>query len=310
MGGFDLVLPEAACTGLFRLEKKEAGERFVAVGPGELNHLVFLLEGQATVSCNQSLYHPFPEGHVALLPAGAVHAFYCHKPSRFVVFSFDRFFSGPGEATYARQLKALQKGMLPLDWTAMEIRPPMDMFLTYLPLYLLRATGQPWLNQVKGAELDCLLRQLYTPKEMASFLLPLGRDEAFRLALMRACRADDTVRMLAGRVGMEDDLPRFAKRIEKEFGLTPRLWMQHLRSGRICFDLSEGGCSLIEAAQRNGFCSPSHFVHYCKQTFGCTAGALQKMLLSYRHSMEQGQEVVMMPLSTGAENVRQSLFRV
>ncbi|MDH6316894.1 AraC-like DNA-binding protein [Parabacteroides sp. PF5-5] len=268
---------------------QQEGFQYMEVGEGKAfrlpirkhNYLIFLLEGEMQISCNNFYRRELPEGCFMLAPITADTLCRSLRPCRLVLLAFNAL-----PAVYnGRYMAELYQIAKETDDTFEPVVTceALQKFLKLLLGYEKAGIDSPKLHAIKSLELFLLLQAFYSTQEVAKLLHPLvGNNPAFRLDVLRYYRNVKRSDDLAAKLGMESRA--FALEMKREFGLSPYRWLLKRKAAHIYFSLREEKEKPLEVIWlENGFYYAGHFSRFCKEQFGAPPLKIRNAL---RHSEE------------------------
>lgn len=127
----------------------------------------------------------------------------------------------------------------------------------------------------KVAELYFLLPINYDKQELTNFFAHISTPdfeftEFVRLNFVKL----NTAKAMAQALGMSID--RFNYKFKKTHGMPPSNWMREQKANLIRRDISQSDKPFKAIGFEFGFSAQSHFVRYCKATFGTTPSRMRK----------------------------------
>jgi AraC-like DNA-binding protein len=245
------------------------------VGNKDYNHLFFLLEGEAVVSCNEFTNRAMHAGEFVLIPIAADMICRAQTRCRTLIFSFEQFFH-LSDRLYVHEIRDVASAMT-YDFTPARIRPPLDKFISHLTLYFKQGMNKPLLHEIKHVELSVIIRSFYAKKEVAAIFYPIaGKSIDFRIEVMRNYRKVTHVDDLASLFDMEKRT--FGRQFKDEFGMSPYQWILNQKAKHIHFSLTESRQPLETIRKEYGFKFPGHFTRFCKEQFHSTPTKLVRSL--------------------------------
>jgi AraC-like DNA-binding protein len=254
-----------------KLKKKQA---YTALDK-DYNHLLFLLEGELMISCNE-FTRRLCAGEFVLIPVAADIKVRVVIPSRILTVGFEEFFSLT-DVGYKYELIEIAS-TLDYNFTPVTIRSPLDKFIENFTHYMKKGINLPLIQELKLTELAIIMRESYTKEEMASLFYPVaGRLNDFRLRIMRSYRKVNHIDDLATLLGMEKRT--FTYYFKEEFGISPYQWMLKQKAKHIYFSLTESRQTIPEICKEYGFVYTSHFNLFCKKYLHSTP---QKVKLQHK----------------------------
>ncbi|MDR1499717.1 MAG: helix-turn-helix transcriptional regulator [Tannerellaceae bacterium] len=258
----------------FKLHELDQGAAWSTIDK-DYHHLIFMLEGDATISCNEFAGCPIHENEFALIPIAADMVFKALMSCRVLIFSFEQFFH-LSDREYVHEICDIASG-LTYDFKSVVIRPPLDKFLSNLIVYFKQGINKPLLHKIKHVELSVLLRSFYSKEEIAAIFHPIaGKAIDFRIGVMRNYRKVAHVDELASLFGMEKRT--FGRQFKDEFGISPYQWILNQKAKHIHFSLTDSLQTLDTIRKEHGFKFPGHFTRFCREQFQATPSKLARQL--------------------------------
>jgi AraC-like DNA-binding protein len=258
----------------FRVRELEQGQAWGATNK-DYHHLLFILEGDAVISCNEFANRPIHTGEFVLIPIASDMICKALSSCRILLFSFEQFFH-LSDREYAHEICDIASGMT-YDFMPTAIRPPLDKFLSHILLYFKQGINRPILHNIKHIELSVILRSFYTKKEVASIFHPIaGKAIDFRVEVMRNYRKVAHVDDLASLFGLEKRT--FGRQFKNEFGMSPYQWILNQKAKHVRFSLIASKQTLDAIRKEHGFKFPGHFTRFCREQFHMTPSKLVRSL--------------------------------
>jgi AraC-like DNA-binding protein len=258
----------------FKFNTIREGHTFVALDKN-YNHLLFLLEGEIVISCNEYV-KPMHVGEFVLICMASDFKAKASSASKILTVSFEQFFS-LGDVEYKNEIINLTSAVS-YDFIPLPIRSPLDKFMDNLEKYLNMGINMPYMHELKLEELAIIMRETYAKEDMALLFYPLvGRQPDFRIRILRNYRKVKNIDDLATLMGMEKRT--FSYYFKEEFGMSPYQWMLKQKAKHIQFCLIESRQSIPEIWKAYGFIYASHFNLFCKKHLHTTP---KKIKLQYQ----------------------------
>ena len=245
----------------------------------DCHHLIFFLEGEAVICCNEQRNRIIRSDEFILIPKSS--DFFCKivSDSNLVIFTFDRF-PGACNKLELQSLAPLSRE-IEYDYQPTVIYPPLRLFLETIIEYLESKMNCKHLHEIKSMELFLLFRGFYRKEELAYLFHPIvGKSLDFRSLILENYLKVDHVDELAKIAGM--GRTNFNNKFREEFGISPHQWLLKQKAKHVRFKLAEPGNTLSDVMQLYKFNSATHFTRFCKQQFGCTPSELLRQLKADR----------------------------
>jgi AraC-like DNA-binding protein len=258
----------------FRLRELEEGSAWGATNK-DYHHMLFMLDGEALISCNEFTNCPIRTGEFVLIPIASDMICKALSHCRILLFTFEQFFH-LSDREYVHEICNITSGTI-YDFKPATVRPPLDKFLSHIILYFKQGMNKPLLHNIKHVELAVILRSFYSKKEVASIFHPIaGKAINFRIEVMRNYRKVAHVDDLASLFGMEKRT--FGRQFKDEFGMSPYQWILNQKAKHVRFSLTESKLSLDSIRKAHGFKFPGHFTRFCREQFQSTPTKLVRTL--------------------------------
>ena len=247
----------------FIYDELKAGEVF---RPTNLscNHLLFILEGACTLSCNQFSDRHFSANQLVLIPSNAIFRGSVTKDMKFLNMSFETPMSECDKLvlqTYHSLCTQIQYDFKPLP-----LRYPLTTFAEQLSYCLRNGINCAHFHELKHKELFFYLRGFYTKEEIAELFYPLiGRSFDFRKFIYENYHKTNSLSELVELSNMSRS--SFARKFKSEFGVTAKQWMLKQTCQRLAYAFTKPEATIKEIMLEAGFDSPSNFNRFCKTNF-------------------------------------------
>ncbi len=258
----------------FKYREMEEGSIFIT-GSKEYNHILFLLDGIISVSCNEFSKKIIHRDEFVLIPISADVSCKTVSYSCMLVFSFDTL-PETYENVYLQSLHDICS-VNKYIFTPLSLNESLKNFISLMLLYFERGLNKPILHEIKRKEFFTALQSFYSPKEVAMFLYPLiGKSTDFRTNVLRNYRKVESMKDFAKMLQMESKT--FSRQFKEEFGTSPYQWLLNQKAKHVRFSLAESDKSLDDIRREHGFKFPGHFTRFCKEQFDTTPLQLRKRL--------------------------------
>lgn len=249
-----------------------------------VNYLVFILDGDVCVSCNEFINLIFHSGEMIFIGQASNLRGRTLTSGSLVVFTFEK----PSCLCDKLELQSLASVCSSMEYSlvGLEIRPIVLDFLTLLSCYLESGAACRHLHEIKHKELFLLLRFYYSRKELARLFHPIiGRSLDFRELVLRNYLRTPKVRNLAEICGFS--MTTFTEKFKKEFNATPLEWMHKQKAGHIRNRLADLSLTIKDIVDEFDFVSQTHLNTYCKKFFGATAVEVRSMIVAENFSLTE-----------------------
>ncbi|MEG0559328.1 MAG: AraC family transcriptional regulator [Muribaculaceae bacterium] len=237
------------------------------------NHIIFILSGSASISCNEFRNRIFNAGDIVFLPKMADCEGEVLEDSRLVVLVYSNHVS-LCEKMNMQDLHSYCKD-IEYDFQSITIREPMTTFLNLLRSYLQAGMSCAHLHEIKQRELFMIFRGYYAKEEVAKLFYPiLGKEMDFRNTVMEHYLSAKSAAELAKRCGYSINV--FAVKFKAEFDETPYSWMQKQISRHVKGKLLQNEIPLKNIADEYHFSSLEHLIKFCKANLGGTPSQIRQ----------------------------------
>lgn len=239
----------------------------------DLYVFVFILSGEALISCNEFSNIIFREGEILLCPMNSRCSWESLTDTTTIVLV--------GDNDYA----ACDKDILNIDadmwfntipeFKGLPIKPRLMDFLHSVKNYLDDGVRCPYIHKYKQHELSVLFRAYYSPEEIIRFFLPaIQKGHEFKRFVMENYLKMKGVKEFVDLSGM--NLHTFNRKFKAHFRESPYQWLIQQRSKHIYQDLVSSDISLSAIAKKFHFVDASHFNRFCKTVLGDSPTKIRK----------------------------------
>jgi AraC-like DNA-binding protein len=249
------------------------------------NFILFVLDGEISVSCNEFTGQRFKAGEMAFLLRASMVSVKAIKETRMVVFYFDTFISACERYTFRTFLPDVEKRAY--DFRPVPFPEPVRFFLEQLIYFQELHVDCMHFNEVKHRELFILIRQFCNRDEIIALLAPvINISRKFKSRVLEKYDKLETGRVseLASLVGM--GRKNFDRRFREEFAISPAQWLQLRKAKRVKLFLMEPDITIADAIEKFQFNSPGHFNRFIRKHFGKTPGKLIKEMRGMKVNLE------------------------
>lgn len=257
------------------LETVEHGFKYIEFEQGEVltdadsiwNYLLFVLEGQCLIHCNQFKERLFPENSIVLLPKKSEFEIYAPAGTRLLSLSFDVPLSKCDKLALQDLVPVCRR--LDYDFQPIEIRYPLPPYLELATFCLRNKMDCGHFHLLLEQELFFLLRGFYLKEELALLFYPIiSPDLSFKEFVLSNYLKVSCVNELLELSNMGRSL--FYHKFKKAFGIPAKQWLMKQRDMHILRTIEGTEPTVSELMEKFNFESQSHFTHYCKKHFQCT----------------------------------------
>lgn len=237
------------------------------------NTLIFMLEGELTISYGKDVEKKLPKGKIMLLVTNSHLKAVAMKDSRLMIMKIPPHIQLCDR--YALEQLLQEEGDKSPGLSFLEINKIMNSYLKTIELLLSEGLKCIFFFEMKIKELFFILRGYYTKEELYAFFHPLlSNDMTFSDFVQRNYHKVKTVKELA--VLANYSLSGFVKRFKRVFGMSAYQWMKEQKAKIIYHEINDMTKALKEISFEYGFSSPAHFNDFCKIHFGSTPGNIRK----------------------------------
>lgn len=233
----------------------------------QYNHLIFIIEGNCTVSCNQFTGRHFKSGEMVLIPRSSAFRGQADSPMKIIDMAFEVPINGCDRLILHNYFPLCQN--MKYDFVPLEIRYPLSAYIDLLAYCLQSGINCVHFHEIKHKELFFYLRCFYTKEEVASLFYPIiGNSINFRNLVYDLLPKASSVDAMVALSGMSRNA--FLRKFKEEFHETAYKWLMHQICQRIIGDIADTELSIKEIMMKYDFYSHSNFNRFCKENFGCS----------------------------------------
>lgn len=248
----------------FEYKETKKGEKYV-FEVGDAYIIVFILSGEALVSCNESTGVPFGAGDIVLWPLNSECSWETVADTASIVLTGDKDLALCDRNSLNRHADEWLN--VQFSFKGLTIKPRLLEFLYSVKKYLDDGITCPYIHKVKQRELSLIFRAYYSPEELISFFVPVVRNEhKFESFIMDNYLRLKGVKEFVDLSGMNSST--FNRKFKAHFKETPYQWLIKMKSKHIYHELTSTDKSFADIAKEYYFSDSSHFCRYCKSIFG------------------------------------------
>lgn len=265
----------------FRYVELVQGETFRRKDWKGQNQLLFFLTGEIEVIYSGSLPKKIEGGNMIFLSSMADCIGTALTPVKLIHLTFEDFVNVCDKNIF--QYLTPIASLLKYDFSALEIRKPLDLYLQLLLIYSQdEKLPQKYLYPEKLKELFILFRGFYSNEELAMFFYPLvGKNIDFKQQVSEAYPRAKSIGDFAEICGYSPVV--FQRKFKDIFGETVYQWMQRQKAEHIKHRLMTEEVNLKELIEEFNFTSPAHLNKFCQIWFGMSPSELRQTLLLKRN---------------------------
>lgn len=250
----------------FMCPELKKGEYFNKQSKPE-NHLIFILSGSVTVSCDEYRDRIFKAGELFFLPKMSDCEGRALENSSMVILAYSNQVTLCDKKSLEELFSYCQA--ITYDFEPLEIREPLTTYLNLLQSYLNAGMNCAHLHEIKQRELFLIFRGYYTKEENAKLFYPIiGKSIDFRSMVMEHYLSVRTSTELAATCGYS--INAFAIKFKDEFGEPPYAWMQKQIARHVKGKLLQSEIPFKSIADEFNFSSLEHLIKFCKAHLGGT----------------------------------------
>lgn len=255
----------------FRYVESPAGERIVFKNNSTYT-MVFILSGEALISCNEFINVPFKPGELTIFPISSSCVWETVTDATGIVLEA----KGNLNPCDRKLVKYYADQFLNVKPTfrGMPIKPRMLELLSSIKNYIEDGIRCPHMYHAKEAELASIFKAYYSTEELAPFFLPIIVDtQEFKYFIMQNYLKVKGVAEFVDLSGLT--VSTFNRKFKAHFGTTPYQWMTKQKSKHILHELTSGDKKIADIMREYHFQNASHFNHYCHSILGATPTELR-----------------------------------
>ena len=235
--------------------------------------IVFILTGEALISCNEFRNVHFREGQMMLWPMNSNCTWESLTDITGIVLLGDEEKSPCDKKMLSDHAHLWFNTVEELK--ILPIRPKMSKFLDSIKDYLDDGITCPFMHKNKQWELSIIFRAYYSPEELMRFFFPSVRmTNEFKQFVMDNYLQMKGVKEFVDLSGMS--LVTFNRKFKVHFGVSPYQWLLKQKSKHIYYNLVYTDKSLVAIAKEFHFADASHFNRFCKSILGLSPSQIRK----------------------------------
>lgn len=240
------------------------------------NYLIFVLEGECIISCNQFRNRIFQTGTIVLLPKKAMVSIKAAAGTQLLSLSFDVPLNKCDKfilQSLTNLCENMEYEFLPID-----IRYPLPPYLEVVTYCLRNRMDCGHFHALLQQELFFLLRGFYPKEDLALLFHPIISTElSFKDFVINNYLKVNNVNelILLSNMGKSS----FYNKFKEVFGMSAKQWLLKQRDMHIINKIIASDTTVAELMEEFRFESQAHFTHYCRQRFSCTP---RELILKYQ----------------------------
>ncbi len=254
--------------------KQERKGRSIQLKDKQLNHLIFLLEGEMNVSCNEFHNHLCSAGEMLFVSHDSMLITEAYSDMKYLLLSFNNQVALFDQLGFD-ELKEFSNERNVFN--KLEIRPALQAVLESILFYQGHKIQYQHLDDAKQKEIFLILKTFYSKQELARFLKPIiNQDLDFKAFIIKHYMDAKNVEELARICNLS--VRSLTRKFKQHFDESPYKWMLIQKSHHVRALLANKKIPMQQIIKEYGFSSPAHFTTYCKKQFGMTPSGLRKEL--------------------------------
>lgn len=228
--------------------------------------LLFMISGEALVTCSGYKDKRHKEGEIALVPRNSCCLVKVIKDTTIISCSFVQNIDFCNRFSFHKLVDFIPDNFV-YDFTILPIRERISEFLHLLQHCLDDQLECLHFHELMERELFIFFRVYYTKEELAAFFYPLiGKDIDFKDFVLSNYLKISGLNEFASQSNMS--LNTFKRRFQDAFGQSAHKWIIARKAEWIYKDILLTDKPFSEIGQEYGFRSPTYFSEFCKKYFG------------------------------------------
>jgi AraC-like DNA-binding protein len=254
--------------------RKERKGKSIQIKEKNMNHLLFLLEGEINVSYHEFRNHLCSRGEMIFIPQDSITVAEAFSEIKYLLLSFNNQVVLNEEMGW-NELREYDNERDVFHM--LEIRPPLMDVIESITFYQKSKISSPILNEMKEKEIFLMLKVFYSKQEVARFLKPLlKQDMDFKAYVIKHYINAKNVEELAKLCDLS--VRSFTRKFKQHFNNSPYCWILRQKANQIKILLADKKIPMQSIIKEYGFSSPAHFTTYCKKQFGLTPSVYRNSL--------------------------------
>ena len=266
------------------LEKIENGFKYIEFTHDEMilekesswNYLLFVLDGECIINCNQFRNHLFQAGTIILLPKKAMITIKVSAGTRLLSLSFNIPLNMCDKFILQSLIDICEN--MDYNFQPLSIRYPLPPYLEIVTYCLSNKMDCGHFHTLLEQELFFLLRGFYLKEELALLFYPIiSAKISFKDFIINNYLKVNSVNELISLSNMGKS--NFYSKFKEAFGISAKQWMLKQRDMHIINKVASSETTIVELMDEFKFESQTHFTNYCKQHFNCTP---KELIMKYQ----------------------------
>lgn len=261
---YNYKLPTSATFKLLQFDKVNAMQTFEV----DRSVIIFLLEGKASVTCNNYKDKIHQAGEMVLFPRNCSCYANILEKATIISCSFVQNIDLCNRFSFAHLINFVPEGFT-YDFVILPMAERIKQFAALLKNCLEDGLSCVHFHELMEQELFILLRAYYNKEDLASFFYPLlGKDLDFKDFVLSNYMTVDSLPEFAELANLSVDT--FKRRFKETFGEPAHRWIVQRKSELIFRDLIASEKSFADIAFEYKLSSQAYLSTFCKRHFGKT----------------------------------------
>lgn len=257
----------------FSLRQAKKGDS-IELEDNQLNYLIFLLEGEVNVSCNEFHNHLLSSNEVIFVAQDSAFATEAYSDIKYLLLGFNNQIALFDQLGFADLNEFINERNV---FSKLDIRPALQAVIESIIFYQDNKIRYQHLDDAKQKEIFLVFKTFYDKQELARFLKPILNQELdFKSFIIKHYMEAKNVEELSEICNLS--IRSLTRKFKHFFGESPYKWMLTQKAHHVKILLADKKIPMQEIIKEYGFSSPAHFTTYCKKQFGITPSALRKEL--------------------------------
>lgn len=228
--------------------------------------LIFLLSGEALVTCGSYRDRLHKAGEIVLIPRNNCCFVKVRKECDVISCSFVQNIDFCNQFSFHKLVDFIPEDFT-YDFTILPVRERVGELLSLLKHCLEDQLGCLHFHELMERELFIFFRAYYTKEELAAFFYPLiGKDIDFKDFILTNYLSIPNIQEFASLSNMS--LATFKRRFQEAFGQPIHKWITERKAEWVYRDILLTDKPFPEIGQEYGFQSATYFSQFCKKHFG------------------------------------------
>lgn len=264
---------DSDCSVTFNIKQEKKGKT-IQLKEVHLNHLLFILEGELNVSCNEFKNHLCIGGDMIFIARESNLIAETYTEVHYLLLSFNNQLQLIEQLDLSDLKEYSNERNI---FSKLDIRPPLQGVLDSIIFYQKNKVTSQQLDEAKQKEIFLVMKTFYTQQELSRFLKPiLNQDMDFKAFVIKHYVEAKNVDELAQLCNLS--VRSLTRKFKIYFGDSPYRWMLKQKAHHIRMVLIDKKIPMQQIIKEYGFSSPAHFTTYCKKHFGMTPSSYRKEL--------------------------------